>query len=107
MNKVKICTHCGRETHPQPQDYDHDTGYGHCRACLNNNNWYVFDCALLMKPGVRIDMYTARNYNCAPLTSDDSEPKVVEIWEGEKLTAHFTSHKTKAEIVAKVSTRFV
>lgn len=34
-NRTKRCTCCGNETTRQPQNYDQDTGYGHCDSCLS------------------------------------------------------------------------
>ena len=104
--KRKICTHCGRETHAQPQDWDHDLGYGHCYDCLNKEDFYVpYTFSIL--PEVTVNIYVHRNYIRAHLTTDDSEPKVVEVIEYDKVTGHFTSHKTKSEILAKIRSRFV
>lgn len=37
----KTCCVCGLGTHPQPQDYNHDKGYGHCYRCLSDSSRYL------------------------------------------------------------------
>jgi len=108
MNKhrSKTCTHCGQETHPQPQDYDHDTGYGHCYECLGKQNWYVHSSELLAND-VRLLFWESRPTNNGELTSDDSHPKVIEVIVGGHLVEHCTAHKTKEKIREIVCRRYL
>lgn len=97
-NRTKTCCHCGSVTHPQPQDYNHDTGYGHCYACLNKPNWYVPNTYQLA-PRIRLTIWERREANNAPLTSDDSHGKVIELEVCNHLDLHLTTYKTKPEIL--------
>lgn len=90
----KNCTHCGEETHSQPQDPNHDTGYGHCYRCLNKESWYVPSHQL-----PNLFMWEERSRNDGPLTTDDSHGKVVELKLGGKVVNHFTSYLTKEKII--------
>lgn len=101
MNKHrrKICCHCGSETHPQPQDHDHDLGYGHCERCLTKDDWYKKNVYHLNGDRL-LFIFESRPYVNGPLTSDDSHPKVVELWEGGKVKYHQTLHRTKDEILS-------
>lgn len=100
----KTCCHCGRETHPQPQDYDHDTGYGHCYDCLNKKDWYVH-ISFKADP-FYLKVWINRLRVGADLCSDDSDPKVVEVFKGDTLLSHFTSHKTMEQLIGALNAFF-
>jgi len=97
----KTCCHCGRETHSQPQDYNHDTGYGHCYDCLKNPQWYV-GSAYQYGP-FRLDIYEHRDRNNGPLSSDDSHGKVFELSVNGRVREHFTGHSTKENIIKNIN----
>lgn len=104
--RTKNCTHCGETTHAQPQDSDHDTGYGHCYDCLNKGNWYVHT-SLELFPNYQLDIWTSRPFNSAPLTTDDSDPKVCEIKHNGKVVLHQTYHKTTSAIVEAFKAKLI
>lgn len=105
-HRTKTCCHCGSETHPQPQDHNHDTGYGHCHDCLKKENWYVrsFD---QLADNIRVDWFEARDTNNGPLTSDDSHAKVVEVYVRGKLDYHQTLHMTKDKIRGLLKAKYL
>jgi hypothetical protein len=93
MSSRKTCCVCGLETHPQPQDPNHDDGYGHCHSCLLDRNCYL----LTIEPLPYI--YDERPVRNGELTSDDSHAKIVEVVVLDKVVRHFTSHLPKAKII--------
>lgn len=100
-NRTKICTHCGKYTHPQPQDFNHDTGYGHCIACLNKKSWYVFKT--FDDKNIVLNMYYSRPSVNQDLFADDSDPKVLELYVDKKLVKHVTLHLNTQEILRKIN----
>ncbi len=96
-HRTKICCHCGSETHPQPQDFNHDKGYGHCYTCLQKDNWYIHSLDQ-MTPDILIDFYDHREINNGPLTDDDSHAKVIEVHIAGKIDYHQTLHTPKNKI---------
>jgi hypothetical protein len=92
-NRQKTCTHCGNATHPQPQDPNHDTGYGHCYTCLNKKDWYVKS-----HDRPNLFMWESLDRCGGNLTGDDSHAKVVEFFHDGELINHFTSYLTKEKL---------
>lgn len=101
----KICCHCGRETHRQPQDFNHDKNYGHCLACLTKEDWYVYK-VLLSGQHYRLNIFIGRPATGAPLTSDDSDPKVIELYLGGNILVHQTIHSPIPQILESINLKF-
>ncbi len=101
----KTCTHCGDETHPQPQDYNHDTGYGHCYRCLNERGWYVFHERQLTED-VLVKVWEERGRQAAELTSDDSHAKVIEVIVKGEVLYHSTVYSTKEKIFKNLEKKY-
>lgn len=99
--RTKNCTHCGEQTHTQPQDSDHDTGYGHCYNCLNKSNWYVKNTLELL-PDYSLTFWASRPFNGSELTSDDSDPKVCEVVHDGKVIMHQTFHTTTDRLIERL-----
>jgi len=96
----KTCCHCGRETHPQPQDFQHDKGFGHCAKCLGKEDWYK-------KTEYQADnLYLFLFHEC-PGTSDDSHAKVTEVFSREgRCLYHQTRYSAVPEIINGLSKYF-
>lgn len=82
--KTKICTHCGSYTHPQPQDYNHDKGYGHCYNCLDT---FYIKHSYPLKDKL-INVYHELDHGI--LSEDDSHAKVIEIIKDGIILRHVT-----------------
>lgn len=100
----KICCHCGKYTHKQPQDFNHDNGYGHCSECLTKEDWYkgskYQDCEFIL--------YVFEQYETCggSLTSDDSHGKVIELWLKGRVLEHFTTYDTKPNLFSKLNKKY-
>jgi hypothetical protein len=99
--KQKQCTHCGSITHSQPQDFNHDTGFGHCYDCLNKQSWYRKDSFNLD------DNCTMTIYHSLPIYEDDSHGKVIEIIKADKVLYHATHHSQLPDIKQKLINKFI
>lgn len=104
-NRTKTCCHCGRETHPQPQDRNHDTGYGHCYDCLGKDAWYI-PSTITLPSGAILKIWDHRDYNNGPISNDDSHAKVFEVISDKKTLYHQTLHSPKAKIIEAISSRY-
>ena len=102
VHRHKTCCHCGRETHAQPQDFNHDTGYGHCLACLAKEDWYVYR-RFLSGQFFGLHVFIARPRCGAPLYEDDSDPKVIELYYGGRILEHKTLHSTLPKILEMIN----
>lgn len=102
---TKTCTHCGRETHSQPQDWNHDKGYGHCYDCLNNPGHYI-KSAVRLSPEYLLTFYEELSHYKGTLTTDDSHAKVVELHKNGHLYAHYTGYSPKASIIATLTKKY-
>lgn len=96
----KICTHCGKETYPQPQDFQHDLGFGHCSDCLMNENWYY-----------RKEYQDNNLFLCLffemPIFNDDSGAKVTEVFTREGgCIYHQTRYSLTRDIIDGLSKHF-
>lgn len=96
MNKFrsKTCTHCGSETHGQPQDPNHDNGYGHCYGCLETIGCYKKSHREIA-PDIRLEIWEMLDRTNGVLTKDDSHGKVIEVLVDGKVIKHFTSYLKK------------
>lgn len=101
----KICCHCGVYTHSQPQDPNHDLGYGHCYKCLGNASCYVGSSYQLAKD-LSLSMWEMRPTKWGDLFDDDSNPKVIEIIADGKVLVHQTLHCKKGEILDFYSKKY-
>lgn len=103
--KTKTCTHCGELTHPQPQDFNHDTGYGHCYSCLANPKWYLPNYYTLPNE-FTLAIWEERNSLAEPLTMDDSHAKIIELSKNKQLYCHYTSYEPKPTIITTLIKKF-
>ena len=109
-HRGKTCCVCGAYTHPQPQDPNHDDGYGHCLDCLNNPAFYHKEEHVIQEynPKVVVTFYNELPKYNAPvesLTSDDSHGKITEVHKDGRLSSHFTMHTPKASYIEWMKTR--
>jgi len=109
-HRSKICCVCGRYTHPQPQDPNHDEGYGHCMKCLNDKAFYHKEEHVIQEynPRVVVTFYNALPRHNAPvdhLSSDDSHAKITEVHRDGRISSHFTMFTPKAQYIEWMKTR--
>lgn len=99
MGFKKICTHCGKYTHSQPQDYNHDKGYGHCYECLHDQNWYE-------KTELKSGEYRLLIFDECPACNDDSHAKVYELIRDKKVIIHMTCYSPKPVIIGRINSKY-
>lgn len=97
----KTCTHCGKETYPQPQDFQHDKGYGHCSDCLTKEDWYA-KYEFTNGDGLYLFLFHEK-----PRTSDDSHAKIAEVFSREgRCLYHCTHYLPTEDLLDRISSHF-